>query len=109
LHGNCILGILSTKACIDLSPSLKNAIQNSKLIEVNLTTSDHQDSFFGYGHPNLLLSNETSIVFRTSTFISDRTILIKCSKAARDIDPNIKKDLTNPTQNVSIKFFEKVE
>lgn len=105
LRGNCIIGIKATKSCCDLTQNLKTHIQEGNCIRVELSDGNHTDSFIGYGHPQLTLTSSTSMVFRTSDFLSDRTILIHCSKSAKDINREIIQALTNTDQRIQIKFF----
>ncbi|MDX1798829.1 MAG: DUF371 domain-containing protein, partial [Candidatus Lokiarchaeia archaeon] len=80
--GNCIIGINATKACYDLSSTLKDKIANGKKIKVNLRVDDIQDSFYGFGNKQLRLLDKEDIVFRKSSYICERTILINCTKSS---------------------------
>jgi hypothetical protein len=105
LRGNCIIGIKSSKACYDLNHELKQHIQTGHCIRVEISDGIITDSFIGYGHPQLPLTSTTSMVFRTSDFISDRTILIRCSKSAKKINRTLILSLKNANFRIHIRFF----
>ncbi|MFX1418470.1 MAG: DUF371 domain-containing protein [Promethearchaeota archaeon] len=102
--GNCIIGIYSSKACFDLDPELKKNIQNQRKIKVTLKTENLQDSFYGYGNKELKLLNKNDIVFRTSNYLCDRTVLIKCSKSSLDLNRDLIEKLKTPGKKISIIF-----
>lgn len=105
LRGTCIIGINASKAANDLNEKLKKIIQSGKEIGVFLKAGKFWDVFSGFGDSNLTLSNSISIVFRRSTFISDRTVLIACLKSAKDISRNLVQSLQDPNQMLEIFFF----
>ena len=83
--GTCILGLKATKGCSDLNEETKKAIRYGKKITIKIKVDNEYDTFYGFGHPNLNLLNPNEMVFRKSDFICDRTVLIRCSKASRDL------------------------
>lgn len=97
-QGNCIVGVGASAGCTDLPAVLKNAIHDGATISVHLQVGLLADEFYGIGDPNLPLTHPRDIVFRTSSFICPRTILIRCTKAARDIERNLIIALRNPGQ-----------
>jgi len=99
-RGNCILGIKATKSCIDLNPILKKYIKNEKKIRVSIRVENLTDSFYGFGNKDLTLLDKKDLVFRTSDYICDRTVLINCTKSSNDL----KRKLINKLQNPPIKF-----
>ena len=99
-RGNCILGIKATKSCIDLNPILKKYIKNEKKIRVSIRVENLTDSFCGFGNKDLTLLDKKDLVFRTSDYICDRTVLINCTKSSNDL----KRKLINKLQNPPIKF-----
>ena len=72
VNGDCIVGVNSSLACVDLSENLKKKIRNP----------------------------DTEIVFTIladeSAFTCSRTIAIKCDKASDDIPRKMVKKLQNP-------------
>lgn len=104
--GTCILGINASKACYDLNPVLKNKILKGAKIEIEIKVGEMNDSFYGYGSKNLTLLSKKDIVFRKSSYICDRTILINCSKSSIDLNRNFIKNFTSTKQKITIIFRE---
>lgn len=102
--GTCILGIRASKACYDLTPTLKRKIENGEKINVIIKLDDLVDSFYGYGSKNLTLLSKKDIVFRKSNYTCDRTILIKCTKSSKDLNRDIINKLSNSKKQFSILF-----
>jgi hypothetical protein len=104
-RGNCIIAINGTKAVADFSQKLKNAIQKEKKIYVHLKSGPFEDNFQGYGHKELTLTNQVSMVFRKSNFISDRTALIRCNKASMDLNRKLVEYLQIPSHRLYISLY----
>jgi hypothetical protein len=69
-----------------------------------LKVKNLQDSFYGYGNKELKLMDKEDIVFRKSNFISDRTVLVNCTKSSNDINPELIKKLKIPGNRLSLIF-----
>lgn len=63
-----------------------------------------KEVFYGYGHKKLNLKNKKDIVFRKSNFICNRTVLIKCSKAAKDLNRDLINEIKKPHSKLIITF-----
>ena len=105
LRGTCIIGINASKSVKDLNCKLKDLIRAGKEIGVLLKVGPFWDTFTGFGDQNLELANSVSIVFRKSTFISDRTVLIACIKSAQDLSRELISSLQTPNQILELYFF----
>ncbi len=101
--GNCIVAVASSAGLVDLPRELKDAISSSKS-RVSLVLDVNGDSFTveGRGDGTMSLSDPNAIVVRKSTFISDRTLMVKADKAAFDIPRRIVRMLQDPNQQVTI-------
>ncbi len=104
LKGNCVLGVKASKACFDLNPKLKKSIQNSEKISACIKMEDSEVFFYGYGHPKLMLMDKNDIVFRTSSYLCDRTILINCSISSVDLERELVEKLRDPKKKFTITF-----
>ncbi len=102
--GNCIIGSNASKACFDLNSILKKKIQEESKIKITLRLEDLQDSFYGFGSKELRLLDKNEMVFRKSTFICDRTVLINCTKSSEDIKRELIEKLKVPGNKLSIIF-----
>jgi len=100
--GDCIVAISATKACSDLKPEFKKRIKSKSKFVITLRVDQISDTFEGYGSEKLMLLDEEDMVFRKSTFVCDRTVLINCTKAARDINRALIERLSNPGKKLSI-------
>ncbi len=108
-NGNCIIGIMSSKSVSEYSPKLKKAIQNGNKIEIEMIAGPFREKIIGIGHKDLALSNEISMVFRLSEFISDRTALINCSKSSIELDRNFINYLKDPSHKFCVNFYQLVK
>jgi hypothetical protein len=84
--GDCIIGINASKSCYDLDPLLKKMLKNDNA-KVTLTLMI-KELFFkisARGSKQLTLSDNKSMVIRTSNFISPRTLAIRASSSAYDL------------------------
>jgi len=64
--GTCILGINATKACFDLSPNVKEKIQNGNRFNIIIKVDNLIETFYGNGHKDLTLYSKKDMVFRKS-------------------------------------------
>ena len=105
---DCIIGVDMDETMLDFSKEFKEKIANSDTkIAVLLDTPNAHDEIIGFGHEDLTLTHPTDIVCRTSEYTCSRTLMIKSSKAARDLDLDLINDLKNEEiLEVTIKILE---
>ena len=105
---DCIIGVDMDETMLDFSKEFKDKIANSNTkIAVLLDTPNAHDEIIGFGHEDLTLTHPTDIVCRTSDYTCSRTLMIKSSKAARDLDLDLINDLKNEEiLEVTIKILE---
>ncbi|WP_407422540.1 DUF371 domain-containing protein [Methanobrevibacter sp.] len=105
---DCIIGVAMDESMLDFSEEFKDKIADSNTkIAVLLDTPNAHDEIIGYGHEDLTLTHPTDIVCRTSDYTCSRTLMIKSSKAARDLDSDLINDLKNEEMlEVTIKILE---
>ncbi len=58
----------------------------------------------GWGSSRLTFQDSKEMVVRKSMFESDRTIMLKADKAAKDIPEEMKTLLRNPNQRIDIEI-----
>ena len=109
LRGTCILGLESPIGCLTLRETTKKELRGDNKFLIRIQIGKLSDEFLGYGHPNLTLTDPHDMVFRKSTFICDRTIMIACNKAANDISRHIVSSLQNPSNHATIQIFKILE
>ena len=105
---DCIIGVDMDDSMLDFPQEFKDKIADSNTrILVLLDTPNAHDEIIGFGHEDLTLTHPTDIVCRTSEFTCPRTLMIKSTKAARDLDCDLINDLKNEeTLEVTIKIIE---
>ena len=88
LSGDCIIGLDIDKAMGDFPSEFKEKLASDDTqVIVKLNTANASDEIMGWGHHDL--------VFRKSTFICPRTLMIKSNKAAADLNRDLINDLSN--------------
>ena len=94
ITADCIVGVQSESVLEDISPEIRQAIQNENTrIRIILKTENTEDIITGYGHPNLTLDHPTDMVCRKSNFTCSRTLMIKSDKSAIDLKKELIQDL----------------
>ena len=97
VNGDCIIGVGSNLACLDLPENFKKKIRNpSTKIVFTIMADEYSFSIHGKGSKKLTLKHPNDIVLRKSAFTCSRTIAIKCDKASDDIPRTMVKKLQNP-------------
>ena len=85
-EGDCILAVRAEKGLKDISPDLKDIIRNEDAEVVFIMETSGQSLVVrGRGHPELTLTSPSDMVIRKSSFICDRTLMIKADIASSDI------------------------
>ncbi len=103
--GDCIIAVNADKALADLHPALKEYIRRGYPLAIAIMVKDDPNSidvFFAKGHRSLQLSDKKSIVVRKSNYIDARTLAIKATKAAKDIDRELVEKMKDPSTVVKI-------
>jgi hypothetical protein len=96
LKGDCILGVRADK-----SPNMIDAAigwllrRETSRITTRLSAGEFAEEIHGVGSPRLSLRNASSLVWRTSNYVDDRTVAIRCDKAARDVARELVSQLQN--------------
>lgn len=102
-RGDCIVGINADKAVAHLSSKFKDiASSDNALIIAILECNGVRDVVVGYGSSKLTFTSDRRIVFRRSTYTSGDTVMIKASKAAKDISRELVKLLKDPNRTLKV-------
>jgi hypothetical protein len=104
-RGDCIVGVKSNKACKDISELFKKSLRSNVAVKVIIECNGIKDEVIGYGDPNLILSDPTSIVIRKSSYICPRTLLIRANKAACDLDRRLVSFMKLINSIIKVKFL----
>ena len=96
-NGDCIVGVSSNTACVDLPEKMKKKIRNPKTkITFSIRAGNKKFTIQGNGSKKLSLKHTKDIVLRKSAFTCSRTIAINCDNASSDIPRDFVKILQNP-------------
>ncbi|WP_435360842.1 DUF371 domain-containing protein [Haloarchaeobius sp. DFWS5] len=88
--GDCILAIGADRSPADFDPEFREACQQQGArITFTIEAGGYSDSLPGLGHPDLELTDNRSLVGRTSDYIDDRTILLAAPFAAEGFDRDL--------------------
>ena len=102
-RGDCIIAIGTDKSLADFSEEFKESLRqsNAKLtltIEINGIT----EQISAHGSPNLILTHQSDMVVRKSSYIDNRTLAVNADKAACDLSRELVEKLQNPKQKARI-------
>lgn len=94
--GDCIIGINAEIAPCDVPDDFVARCQHhDRLIRARLSVGSYESVITGSGHPELTFASDRSFVFRTSSYVDDRTVMVSADKAAVDIDRELIQLLSN--------------
>ena len=102
--GDCIIGVRSSIGLDELPSWLADHLKKGKEIDIELSSSIFRYLGRASGHHDLNLSDAVDMVFRRSSFISDRTIAINSSFVARDLPREMITHLQSPDAELKIKI-----
>lgn len=89
-RGDCIIAVKSEKSVSDLSSEVKQAIRcDSAKVTLTLKLLDIEEVISGRGNERLPLTSSLSIVCRKSDYVCPRTLMIRCDKAAVDVNRDL--------------------
>ncbi|MEZ0290769.1 MAG: DUF371 domain-containing protein [Sulfolobales archaeon] len=85
-RGDCIIAVASEKSVADLSPEIKGRIRERWFIALVIEIEGIFDYTIGVGDPSLSLRDPLRMIVRKSDYTDHKTLIIRASKAAIDID-----------------------
>jgi hypothetical protein len=102
-QGNCIIGVEASHSAQDINNILGKELRNpGSQIRTYLSVGEISEHVQGCGSPKLILSERTSLVWRTSDFVDARTVAIQCDKAAKDLNRALIALLQNPDTSLQV-------
>ncbi len=93
--GDCILAVSCDKGLKDIPSWLKEWLLSGNRIKIVIKCGKENDFLYAYGHRELVLSHPEEIVIRKSSYIDERTLAIKASKAAGDLKRELIEEIKN--------------
>lgn len=97
-RGDCIIGVKADKSISEISEKIKEKLRENALARIELALPQYglKEVVEGYGSSAMTFDHPTDIVVRKSSFVCGRTLLIKASKAARDLNREMVELLKDP-------------
>jgi hypothetical protein len=85
-QGTCIVGVCSDITLKELDSKIKKlALLSTTKIVLRMSIDGLREEITGTGSPGLTYTDPTSMVARTSSFESERTLMVNANKAASDL------------------------
>lgn len=105
-RGNCVIAVEANRSLADLSPEFKRMCRHGEAqITVEFKAAGIAESIFGSGSSELTLGHLSEIVGRRSTYVSDRTLMIRADRAASDIRRDLVRELKSPNTRVEVRLI----
>jgi hypothetical protein len=103
--GNCIVAVGATRGLNDLSEDFRKGCVNDKSrILVELRVSNMMERITGRGSHLLSLTDEKDLVIRKSTYVSNRTLMIKANKSASDLSRHFVQLLRSNSVEIHVRL-----
>ena len=105
-RGDCIIGVRANKAIRDLNENLKEMLKLGYKAKITLELPDYgiKDEIVGLGNEKMSFKHKKDIVVRKSNYVCERTLLIKATKSAFEIDREMIKLLKDPSTRLILKI-----
>jgi hypothetical protein len=104
-RGDCIVGVAADHGCAGLASATKRALASrSSRVKLRLVTDEYVFELNASGDPRLTLTNPHDIVIRKSEWISDRTLAVRATAAAKDIPRVMVSALRDPNASGFLEF-----
>ena len=102
-EGDCILAVRAEKGLEGLPQVLRKIISNEEAeVVFTMETGGQRLVVRGRGHPGLALTSPSDMVIRKSSFICDRTLMIRAEIAALNIPPEFVRLLKGHNREIHI-------
>ena len=104
-RGDCIIAVSSEKSVKDLRPEIKENIRRGWFTALSIEAEGESDYVIGVGDPRLRLEDPVRIIVRRSSFIDEKTLMIRSNKSARDINRELVNKIKREEALVRIKVL----
>jgi hypothetical protein len=105
-RGDCVIGVNADKGPFDFSDEFKQICRlDGSAIRVELEAAGIVDSIEGSGSDKLTFNHKTESVGRTSSYLSDRTIMVRADKAACDLNRELILALTSSDTKLRVRII----
>jgi hypothetical protein len=108
-RGDCVIAVQATKSLADFLTQFRDLCRRDEArIIVELRAAGIVESIEGRGSSRLTLSHSSEIVGRKSTYVSDRTLMIRADKGACDINREMVYALKSADTRIQIRITAQV-
>ena len=108
-RGDCIVAVNASKGMRDLKEEFKKLVRKEKSkITVIIEVGAYREVVVGIGDTQLTLNHPTDLVVRKSSYVCDRTLMLRANKAARDFSRDLVRETQNPLQKVMFTLVVEV-
>jgi hypothetical protein len=105
-RGECIIAVRATKGLMDFSAGFRRLCKNDETrVFVELKAAGIHETIHGRGNHLLSLTHPSEIVGRKSTYVSNRTLMIKADKAACDLSRELIESLKSPRTVLHVRII----
>jgi uncharacterized protein len=104
LKADCIIGVKTDFSCSTFFEKYGIYLEDKKKVDFKIIVNKFEYNGFGYFSNKLRMTDDKDMVFRKSSFESDRTALVNCSIAASDLPSNMVEEMKNPLNQIEIKL-----
>jgi len=86
-RGDCIIGVEAEKNISEISEEIKSHLKGGGTAKITILLPEYglKEELKGTGNEKMSFNHPTDIVVRKSSFVCNRTLLIKADKAAVDL------------------------
>ncbi|MDG6921647.1 MAG: DUF371 domain-containing protein [Nitrososphaerota archaeon] len=103
--GDCIIGVEADKGCSGISEAVREGLQRpGAKVTIKIRVGGRTFQATACGDARLELSHPHDIVIRKSGFVSDRTLAVGASAAAKDIPRYMVRLLRNPATTGTLEI-----
>jgi len=104
-RGDCIVAVAAEMGASDLDTTMKAAMRSRDAkIKLVLEAGKIVFEISGRGDPGLTLTHMNDMVARKSSYICDRTVMVRADKAACDIPTPLLRLLKEPERAVNLEL-----
>ena len=104
-RGDCIVAVAAEMGVGGLDSTMKAAMRSRDAkIKLVLRAGGIVFEISGRGDPGLTLTHMNDMVARKSSYICDRTVMVRADKAACDIPPPLLRLLKEPERAVNLEL-----
>jgi hypothetical protein len=103
--GDCIIGVGADKGCAGISQAVREGLRRTGAkVTIRIRVGGRTFQAAAQGDSRLELSHPHDIVIRKSGFVSDRTLAVGASAAAKDIPRDMVRLLRSPATTGTLEI-----